>query len=70
MANITQQEPIRWQIDQASSDASGEIYVPGGLDCTTATSVDGLAVSGSEPEGTARRIGFTVDGALYKLDTD
>jgi hypothetical protein len=70
MANITQQEPIRWQIDQASSDASGEIYVPGGLDCTTATSVDGLTVTGAEPSGTARKIGFTVDGALYKLDAD
>ena len=70
MANITQQEPIRWQIDKASSDASGTIYIPDGLDCTAATSIDGVTVAGAEPAGTARRIGFTVDGMLYKLDTD
>jgi hypothetical protein len=68
MANITAQEPIRWQIDQASFDASGLITIPGGLNCTTATSVDGFTITGSEPSGTARRIGFIVDSSLKKLD--
>jgi hypothetical protein len=70
MANITTQEPIKWQIDRAVSDLSGFISIPGGLNCAVATSVDGLVVSGTEPAGTTRKIGFTVDGALYKLGSD
>jgi hypothetical protein len=70
MANITTQEPIKWNIDQAVSDLSGLISVPGGLDCAAATSVTGLVVSGTEPAGTTRKAGFTVDGDFYKLDSD
>ena len=70
MANITQIEPIRYGQHLLTSDANGMIVVPPnlGLDCTTATSVNGLAITGTEPEGTARRVGFTVDGTLYKLN--
>jgi hypothetical protein len=72
LANITAQEPIRWQIDQASFDSSGLIVIPpsSGLDCTTSTAVKGFVVTGSEPAGTSRKVGFTVDGVLHKLGPD
>jgi hypothetical protein len=72
MANITQQEPIRYQIDDADFSLSGLITIPPefGLDCTNASVVKGFVVTGAEPDGTARKVGFYVDGTLYKLDPD
>jgi hypothetical protein len=69
MANITQQEPIRWQIDQAAFDASGTLTVTDAFDCTTSTSVEGFTITGTEPANTSRRVIFTVDGTQYKLDS-
>jgi hypothetical protein len=70
MANITDIEPIRYGQHGLSSDTSGMIVVPPnlGLDCSAADTVNGFTLAGAEPEGTARRVGFTVDGALCKLD--
>jgi hypothetical protein len=65
MPNITQQEPIRYQIDQASFDSSGLIIIPPqlGLDYSIATSVYGFAISGDAPANTQRAVAFSIEGS-------
>ena len=69
MANITSQEPIRYQIDTLSTAASGVIASSSSsyIDLRSASSVKGITVSGSQPSGTNRYFAFRLNNRWGKL---
>lgn len=70
MANITVQQPIRWQIDRTVSDKSGLFINPTGIDCTNADYVDGFTIFGVQPANTQRAVAFKVDDVWSRLNPD
>lgn len=69
---MTKDAPIRYQIDRLMSDISGLLVTnpDSDLDCSTATSVTGFTLAGTEPPGTARRVAFRMDGTWNRLQSD
>lgn len=61
---------LRYGLDEAVLDRRGMIRTRDGseLDCSGATSVEGIEVGGSEPYGTKRRVAFRVGGAWGVLE--
>ena len=61
---------LRYGLDEAVLDRRGMIRTRDGseLDCSGATSVEGIEVGGSEPHGTKRRVAFRVGGAWGVLE--
>ena len=66
MANI-----LRYGLDEAVLDRRGMIRTREGaeMDCSGATSVEGIEVGGSEPYGTKRRVAFRVGGLWGALES-
>lgn len=58
---------MRYGTDNFVFDHSGTIRPKESWDFTTASSVDGFTITGTQPTGTDRRAVFVVDGATYKL---
>lgn len=61
---------LRYGLDEAVLDRRGMIRTREGaeLDCSGATSVEGIEVGGSEPYGTKRRVAFRIDGLWGALE--
>ena len=69
MANITSQDPIRYQIDTLSLAASGVIASNSSslVNLSGASRVTGITVYGSQPSGTARYFAFRLNNQWGKL---
>ncbi|MBR0035579.1 MAG: hypothetical protein IJP54_07865 [Synergistaceae bacterium] len=69
MANITSQNPIRWQIDNLSYAVSGVIASTSStlVNLAGASRVTGITIHGSQPAGTARYFAFRLNDAWGKL---
>lgn len=57
----------KYLTDEFSFKKAALMKVKAPLDFTDETSVNGLEIVGTEPEGTRRRVIFEIDGALYKF---
>lgn len=69
MANITSQNPIRYQLDNLSYAVSGVIASnsSSNVDLAGASRVTGITVQGSQPSGTARYFAFRINDQWGKL---
>lgn len=71
MANITSQNPIRYQIDTLSLAASGVLAAKSSssINLTGASTITGIVVGGTQPTGTQRYFAFRVNNQWGKLTT-
>lgn len=71
MANITSQNPIRFQIDTLNTESYGVLYTTStAINLSNAQYVTGITIGGSQPAHTARYIAFCVNGQWGKINSN